>query len=66
MLRRLFPDAYAEDTAAADFRRYTERGLREVKRRNALVVLSDLDRAEPAGRDEDRRTVRVERPDAEA
>ena len=66
VLRRLFPDAYAEDTAAADFRRYTERGLRDGKRHNALAVLTGLDSAEPDdGRDE-RRTVRVPAQDAEA
>lgn len=67
VLRRLFPDAYADDGAAADFRRYTERGLRDTKRRNALVVLDALERAEPARRDPDaRRVVRVEAADAEA
>ncbi len=67
VLRRLFPDAYAEQPAAADFRRYTERGLREVKRRNALVVLDCLDRAEPSRRDPDsRHSVRVGPDDAEA
>ncbi len=67
VLRRLFPDAYAEESSAADFRRYTERGLRDVKRRNALVVLGALERAEPARRESDeRRTVRVDHADAEA
>lgn len=67
VLRRLFPDAYADEAAAGDFRRYTERGLRETKRRNALVVLSDLDRAEPSGRaPDDRRVVRVDARDSQA
>ena len=67
VLRRLFPDAYSDEAAASDFRRYTERGIRETKRRNALVVLTDLDRAEPAGREpDDRRVVRVDARDGEA
>lgn len=65
VLRRLFPDAYAEESAAGDFRRYTERGLRDTKRRNALVVLDALDRADPARREDDR-TVTVDGRDAEA
>lgn len=67
VLRRLFPDAYTDEGSASDFRRYTERGLREVKRRNALVVLSDLDRSEPTRRESDaRRTVAVAAADAES
>jgi hypothetical protein len=66
VLRRLFPDAYADDAAAADFRRYTERGLRDLKRRNALVVLTDLDTAGPARTGGDRRQVRVGAQDVEA
>ncbi|MFD6074587.1 DUF2017 domain-containing protein [Streptomyces hydrogenans] len=47
-LRRLFPDAYGDDTeelraAAADFRRYTENDLRARKREDALVVVRALD-----------------------
>ncbi|NHC45257.1 DUF2017 domain-containing protein [Motilibacter aurantiacus] len=43
-LRRLLPDAYADDEAAAgEFRRYTERGLRERKRTAARVALASLD-----------------------
>ncbi|WP_282695575.1 DUF2017 domain-containing protein [Streptomyces sp. CC208A] len=47
-LRRLFPDAYADDTeelrsAAADFRRYTENDLRARKREDALAVVRALD-----------------------
>jgi hypothetical protein len=64
VLRRLFPDAYADDSAASDFRRYTERGLRDVKRRNALVVLTELDSAQPLP--ESRVRVRVSPPDAES
>lgn len=45
-LARLFPDGYADDeAAAADFRRYTEAGLREGKRADARAALATLDRA---------------------
>lgn len=47
-LRRLFPDAYGDDTdelrqAAADFRRYTENDLRARKRDDALTMVRSLD-----------------------
>ncbi|MFI8963755.1 DUF2017 domain-containing protein [Streptomyces sp. NPDC053493] len=47
-LRRLFPDAYGDDTdelrqAAADFRRFTENDLRARKRDDALAVVRSLD-----------------------
>ncbi|GHA70829.1 DUF2017 domain-containing protein [Streptomyces termitum] len=47
-LRRLFPDAYGDDTeelrsAAADFRRFTENDLRARKREDALTVVRALD-----------------------
>jgi Domain of unknown function (DUF2017) len=43
VLARLFPDAYREDPeAAADFRRYTERGLRERKQTAASTALASL------------------------
>ncbi|GAA2798775.1 DUF2017 domain-containing protein [Streptomyces showdoensis] len=47
-LRRLFPDAYGDDSdelrqAAADFRRYTENDLRTRKREDALAVVRSLD-----------------------
>jgi hypothetical protein len=43
VLARLFPDAYREDSdASAEFRRYTEAGLREGKRANAELVLRTL------------------------
>lgn len=52
VLLRLFPDGYhGDDEAAADFRRYTERGLRETKAGNAATVLASLtiaDDADPA------------------
>jgi len=43
VLLRLLPDAYRNDeAAAADFRRYTERGLREAKIENARTVIASL------------------------
>jgi hypothetical protein len=46
-LARLFPDGYIDDPdAAADFRRYTEPGLRDTKRAAAQTALSTL--SEPA------------------
>ncbi|MGW4161631.1 DUF2017 domain-containing protein [Streptomyces sp. NPDC004788] len=47
-LRRLFPDAYGDDTdelrqAAADFRRFTENDLRARKRDDALTMVRSLD-----------------------
>lgn len=43
VLARLFPDAYREDPdSSAEFRRYTEAGLRESKRADATVVLKTL------------------------
>lgn len=43
-LLRLLPDAYADDeTAASEFRRFTERDLREAKTRNATAVLAALE-----------------------
>jgi hypothetical protein len=43
VLARLFPDAYREDDeASAEFRRYTEAGLRDGKRANAELVLRTL------------------------
>jgi hypothetical protein len=43
VLARLFPDAYRDDgVAAAEFRRYTEAGLRDGKRAAAELVLRTL------------------------
>jgi hypothetical protein len=43
VLARLFPDGYRDDDeAAAEFRRYTEVGLREAKRANARTVAETL------------------------
>ena len=40
---RLFPDGYRDDDeSAADFRRYTEPGLREAKLANATAVIASL------------------------
>ena len=47
-LARLFPDAFKDDPEAArDFRRFTERGLREAKAVNALTVAEALDADSP-------------------
>ncbi len=48
-LARLFPDGYTDDPdAAADFRRYTEPGLRDAKRKAAQTALGTLsDPADP-------------------
>lgn len=43
VLARLFPDAYRDDGPAADdFRRFTERGLREQKQANARTALESI------------------------
>lgn len=43
VLQRLLPDAYRDDeAAAADFRRYTERGLRDSKIAHARLVIASL------------------------
>lgn len=45
-LARLFPNGYTDDPeASADFRRYTEPGLREAKRSAARTALATLDDA---------------------
>ena len=45
-LARLFPDAYRDDAeAAAEFRRFTERSLRETKVAQATTALSTLQRS---------------------
>lgn len=46
VLARLLPDAYPDDPEAAqDFRRFTERSLRELKVANAATVQSCLERS---------------------
>ena len=50
VLRRLLPDAYPDDpAAAAEFRRFTERGLRERKAEAAHRVLASLEPVEGQG-----------------
>lgn len=45
-LMRLLPDAYREDAQAADdFRRYTERALRETKMAHARAVAASLEQS---------------------
>jgi hypothetical protein len=46
VLARLLPDAYADDPdAAEEFRRYTERGLRDQKAESGRRVIADLEEA---------------------
>ncbi|CAB4663995.1 MAG: DUF2017 family protein [Actinobacteria bacterium] len=42
VLLRLLPNAYADQVDSAEFRRYTESGLREKKRISALAIRSHL------------------------
>lgn len=42
VLRRLLPNAYDDVEAAAEFRRYTEHGLREKKRAHAMTIYEAL------------------------
>jgi Domain of unknown function (DUF2017) len=50
VLQRLLPDAYGDDEqAAADFRRYTERGLRDGKAGDAKLVLDAIEGADDEG-----------------
>lgn len=44
-LARLLPNGYAEDADATEFRRYTERSLREGKVANARSMLATLERS---------------------
>ena len=47
VLRRLLPDAYSDDDqASAEFRRFTERGLRDGKAGDAKLVLTQIEDAE--------------------
>ena len=58
-LQRLLPDAHRDDAeVAAEFRRFTERSLREGKVDDAIVVLRSLgaDAGEPAAGDPTRRS----------
>jgi len=46
VLARLLPDGYRDDPeAAGDFRRFTERGLREMKAAHARTVIAGLERS---------------------
>ena len=52
VLKRLFPDAYPDDTAAsADFRRFTERDMKATRVAEARVVLERLATTELGARD---------------
>ena len=42
VLLRLLPNAYADDQAASEFRRYTESTLREKKRAHAMAIRSNI------------------------
>ena len=42
VLRRLLPNAYSDEKAAGEFRRYTEHGLREKKKAHALTIYEAL------------------------
>ena len=42
VLLRLLPNAYADDEASAEFRRYTESTLRDKKRAHAMAMRSNL------------------------
>jgi hypothetical protein len=42
VLRRLLPNAYDDEKAAGEFRRYTEHGLREKKKAHALTIYEAL------------------------
>lgn len=46
VLRRLLPNAYENENEAAEFRRYTEDGLREKKRANAHLIYEALSPSE--------------------
>ena len=48
-IARLLPNAYADDEAARDFRRLTERSLATRKVENARIVIQSLDSADTAG-----------------
>ena len=42
VLRRLLPNAYHDEKASGEFRRYTEHGLREKKKAHALTIYEAL------------------------
>lgn len=63
VLLRLFPDAYEESDEAREFRRYTERRLRDSKLNAAASVLASLAAAAPEG---EKASLRLERDEAQA
>ena len=68
VLARLFPTAYpGDDESAAEFRRFTEGGLRDGKAASAIAVIDDLEEAGlPAELTEDGLVIDVELDEAEA
>ncbi len=52
-LARLFPDAYDDPEAAAEFRRFTQRDLRTAKVANATRARETLDRPDPTRLDDE-------------
>jgi hypothetical protein len=67
VLARLFPTAYADEEAAAEFRRFTEGTLRDGKAAGAAVVIDTLEEAGlPAQLGEQRLTIDVELDDEAA
>ncbi|PZF79171.1 DUF2017 domain-containing protein [Jiangella anatolica] len=67
VLLRLFPDGYREDTeAASDFRRFTERGLRDRKAATAATVLASLATADGVQPAKNREKIRIELDQAES
>ena len=68
VLARLFPTAYSDEEAAAEFRRFTEGTLRDGKAAGAATVIDELEEAGlPAELGEDKVVIDVEldRPSAE-
>ena len=66
VLARLFPTAYEDADDAADFRRFTESGLRDSKAAAASAVIDDLEAAGLPPEPEDGLFVDVELADASA
>jgi hypothetical protein len=60
VLARLLPDAYEDDEKAAEFRRFTEHGLRDAKVVQATTVIESLERG---GLGEEEITLRPDSPD---
>jgi hypothetical protein len=61
VLARLLPDAYDDEERSAEFRKFTEHGLRDAKVVQATTVIDSLERG---GLDEDEITVSPDLPDA--